>query len=110
MKILTDKENDYQKIKEVNSKDGYSMGVITYLEKWADLMEAKIEAGEKLIDIADKTSREADTDGITGFMYGAAVNILSKVWMHGEALRKWHNKEYNYEGDGCVNPAVLTLG
>lgn len=27
-----------------------------------------------------------------------------------EELRKWHNKEYNYEGDGVVNPAILTIG
>jgi hypothetical protein len=24
-------------------------------------------------------------------------------------LRKWHNKEYNYEGEGTVNPAILTI-
>lgn len=66
--------------------------------------------GEKLIDIADKTSHEADTEGITGFMYGCAVNALSQLWEYGEELRRWHNKEYNYDGDGVVNPAILTVG
>lgn len=27
-----------------------------------------------------------------------------------EFLRKWHNKEYGYDGDGVVNPAVITVG
>ena len=56
--------------------------------------------GDKIIDIA----------GITGFMYGCAVNALSQLWEYGEELRKWHNKEYNYNGDGVVNPAILTVG
>ena len=58
---------------------------------------------------ADKLSHEADVEGITGFMYGCAVSILSQCWKYGEELRKWHNKEYNYEGDGVVNPAVFTI-
>lgn len=53
---------------------------------------------------------EADTEGITGYMYGCAVSILSQCWKYGEYLRKWHNKEYNYDGDGVVNPAILTIG
>lgn len=65
--------------------------------------------GDKIVDIADSTSREADIEGITGFMYGCAVNALSQLWKYGEELRKWHNKEYNYEGDGVVNPAILTI-
>ena len=72
-------------------------------------MEEKIENGEKLSDIAESTSHEADVEGITGFMYGCAVSVLSNVWEYGDELRKWHNKEYDYEGDGVVNPAILTV-
>lgn len=43
-------------------------------------------------------------------MYGVAVRILSLYWEYGECLRKWHNKEYGYDGDGVVNPAVITVG
>jgi hypothetical protein len=42
-------------------------------------------------------------------MYGYAVNALSQSWKYGEELRKWHNTDYGYEGDGIVNPAVLTI-
>lgn len=59
-----------------------------------------------------------DDDGITGFMYGCAVQMLAKSWKHGEALRRWHNKEtqIGMEGDkanetgGVLNPALLSLG
>lgn len=61
------------------------------------------------MDNADHLSHEANIEDITGFMYGMAVNILSQCWQYGEELRKWHNKEYNYEGNGVVNPTILTV-
>ena len=109
MKIIEGKEADYQSWKDKNS-DPYGGACFTYAEQWADLMEAEIDKGAVLIDIAERTEREADTDGITGFMYGMAVNILSLCWIHGEELRQWHNKKYNHEGKGVVNPAILTIG
>jgi hypothetical protein len=59
-----------------------------------------------------------DNDGITGFMYGCAVSILSKVWIHGEQLRRWHNlkTQLRDEGEkanqtgGVLNPALLCIG
>lgn len=42
-------------------------------------------------------------------MYGCAVSILAQVWEHGELLRDWHNRSYGYQGDGTVNPAILTI-
>ena len=57
----------------------------------------------------EKRSHQADTEGITGFMYGCAVSILSHYWEYGEFLQKWHNKEYGYEGEGVVNPAILVI-
>lgn len=93
-----------------NNTDPYGSAVVRYAERWADLMEQKINTGEKLVDIASKTSDEADTEGITGFMYGYAVQVLSDVWKYGEDLRLWHNKKYKYEGSGAVNPAIITIG
>jgi hypothetical protein len=106
MKILEGKETEFQNWKEINS-DGYGLGIFKYAEKWADLMEKEIAEGKDVADIAGRTSDEADTEGITGFMYGAAVGILSLCWLYGEKLRVWHNKKYNHEGKGIVNPAIL---
>ena len=90
--------------------DPYGVAIFEFAETWATLMEEQIEKGEKLEDIAGKLSHEADEDGITGFMYGAAVSILSECWIYGEDLRRWHNKDYGYVGNGVVNPAVITIG
>lgn len=92
-----------------NNTDPYGTAIFSYAEAWADLMEKEMESGKKIPDIAKETSHEADTDSITGYMYGAAVAILSQCWEHGDVLRMWHNGEYNYHGDGVVNPAVINI-
>lgn len=109
MNIKPELLSEYESYKAVNKGDPYSNAVVVYGEDWANLMEKEISSGKPLPEIAESTSRTADTDGITGFMYGCAVQALSKFWIHGETLRKWHNKEYGHEGEGVVNPAILTI-
>jgi len=100
-----------------NNTDPYGGACVTYAEQWADLMEKKMAEGQKLEDIADATSHEADTDGITGFMYGCAVNILASCWEYGEQLRRWHNLDTQIgdegekanESGGVLNPALLNI-
>lgn len=100
------------------NKDPYGNGVMTYSERWARLMEARMSKGEKLADIADECSHLADSEGITGFMYGCAVSTLAAVWVHGEELRQWHNlkTQIGKEGEkanasgGVLNPALLNIG
>ena len=113
-KILNGQEQDYKDWYNKNL-DPYGHACFTYAERWAEMLENAIENStdepmKVIVDNADRLSHEADIEGITGFMYGMAVSILSQCWKYGEELRKWHNKEYNYDGDGVVNPAVLTIG
>ena len=112
MKIKKGMEEKYQEGYN-NNLDAYGHGVYTYLERWADSMEELINNGKDPADVikedAERLSSIADTEGITGFMYGCAVSILSQVWEYGELLRVWHNSQYKYLGDGCVNPAMLTI-
>lgn len=100
-----------------NNTDAYGRRCFTYAADWASLMESELAAGKELKDVAKETSHKADTDGITGFMYGKAVSILAHVWEHGEALRQWHNldtqignegEKANREG-GTLNPAILNI-
>jgi hypothetical protein len=94
---------------KVKNTDGYGNAIFEYAEGWAKLMQIEISKGKSIIQCAEQTSFQLGFLGITGFMYGAAVAILSQCWRHGEELRKWHNKEYGHEGDGVVNPAILTI-
>jgi hypothetical protein len=74
--------------------------------------------GATVAECAQRASHLADDEGITGFMYGCAVSILSKVWQYGEDLRRWHNidtqigteGEKANESGGVLNPALLSIG
>ncbi len=102
---------NWEKWVEINSNDAYSMAVVTYARRWAKYMQHLMSKHNKsLFQIADNASHVSDIDGITGFMYGCAVAVLSQCWKYGEELRRWHNKEWGQEdSDGVVNPAVLTI-
>ncbi len=101
---------NWEKWVEINSTDDYSKGVVTYACRWAKFMQHLMYKNNKpLYLIANEASNVSDIDGISGFMYGCAVSILVQCWKYGEELRIWHNKDYGYEGDGVVNPAVLTV-
>ena len=76
-----------------------------------------MKRGKQIEDIAKDLSHKADTEGITGFMYGMAVKILCDCWVHGEALRLWHNKDIQIKDEGdkanedgkVLNPALLVV-
>lgn len=72
-----------------NNTDPYSADVVSYAERWANLMEEKMAAGAILADCAEETSHVADIFRITGFMYGVAVNVLVTCWEHGDELHRW---------------------
>jgi hypothetical protein len=122
MKIKAGLEAEYEEYKRINADGGYGARIVSYGEDWAMLMEEHIAADPSapventLLLCAKETSRQADTDGITGFMYGAAVSALAKYWEHGELLRRWHNKdlsprqaeEANASG-AVLNPAVMVI-
>lgn len=100
-----------------NQSDSYGKAIFGYAERWANLMEEQIGKGNSLEDCAENLSHIANVEGISGFMYGAAVAVLSQCWKHGEELRKWHNikTQINDEGERAnqegtvLNPALITI-
>ncbi len=114
-KFTVNDEPGWLAVVQQNSSDAYSYRCVSYAAQWASYVE---NLGEFTPAAFELCARKADTDGITGFMYGAAVSMLAKFWKHGEALRRWHNKETQIgtEGDranesgGVLNPAMLTFG
>ena len=109
-------EKVWQKFCAMNA-DEYGGAILRYAARWAHLMEQKIVAGAQLEAIAPITRDEADVEGISGFMYAAAVGVLSQTWECGEQLRQWHNHDVQLgdEGEkanrdgGVLNPALLRI-
>lgn len=124
----------WQSYVDANKDSGYGEACVRYAEKWGRLMQKHMEElrvsisptykltaahAEAFIKTqADALSHTADDEGVTGFMYGAAVAMLSQCWIYGEELRRWHNLktqlgsegEKANESGGVLNPAVLTIG
>jgi hypothetical protein len=114
-------EEKWNTCKSVNS-DGYGSGVVRFAHRWARLMEAEIANNPNSSGVISFSAKDlshlADNEGITGFMYGAAVSILAQVWKHGDELRRWHNLDTQIgnegekanESGGTLNPACLSIG
>jgi len=85
--------------------DFYGKGILDFAKAWAIYMEESTLTKESM----EEACKKADVNGITGFMYGAAVSLLSECWKYGEDLRKLHNEEYGHTGEGVVNPAIITI-
>ena len=92
------------------NKDPYGKCVMDYAEAWAKLMQVEIAKGKTVVEVAGPAEKLLGYFGITGFMYGAAINTLANCWKHGEELRVYHNNKYGHKGKGTVNPAVITVG
>lgn len=113
--IIDGKEAAWQSWLDAN-QDDYGGAVMIYARQWAQLAQAEIERmktadTQDIQGVFERTSHEADTSGVTGFMYGVAVSMLSQVWVYGGALKRWHNAQYGKpDAEGVVNPALLTIG
>lgn len=117
MKIQIGKEEEYQRYRDINSKDEYSKGVLDFTDRWVDLMEKGLSEGLLLENIARDCASKANTEGITEFMYGCAARALSYFWEHGEVFRRWYNLsvQIRNEGEranktgGTLNPAIIKI-
>lgn len=102
------------------NSDPYGKCCVDFARSWAMEMEKRMDGGESLEQMAKSSSFEVNKRegyGITGFMYGAAVSMLSQVWFYGETLRKWHNldtqigdegEQANKKG-GVLDPSRMTI-
>ena len=65
------------------NRDFYGNGIIDYAERWAKLVQYYISNGQTFLECVELSSNEADTEGISGFMFGASVSILYQTWKYG---------------------------
>lgn len=87
MQIKDYMKDDWDKVIEINSKDGYSNATVAYAIKWANLMEKEMEKWNELTkEIVSRTSYEADEEGVTGFMANCAFGLIKQFWLYREKL------------------------
>ena len=92
MKIKAGMESVYASLKNEINQDGRNNAVISYAERWADMMEQQISNGASVAEAAAQTRYEANQENLSWFMYGNAVHVLVNFWDHGEELRQWQQQ------------------
>lgn len=116
MRIKHGMKKKYQEWLGINN-DSYGRTCFVYAERFADLLEIEYVKSidvpmSKILELyGDKFSDDADKEGMTGFMVGISINILSQCWEYGEVLKVWWNTQYDRpDAEGTVNPACITIG
>lgn len=113
------KQEEWDKCVKIND-DPYGGCVVNIARKVMEYLDAEPDkpiaqkweefGPDTLISKADK---ETDAGGITGYMAGAAANIISQVHSRGDEFRKQWNAGYGVSEDkangGVVNPAIVTI-
>lgn len=92
MKIKAGMESVYASVKNEMTQDGRNNAVISYAERWADMMEQRISNGASVSEAAAQTRYEANQEDLSWFMYGNAVRVLVNFWDHGEELHQWQQQ------------------
>ncbi|MBI5044442.1 MAG: hypothetical protein HZC02_00785 [Candidatus Levybacteria bacterium] len=62
-----------------------------FVERWARLIQAEIQKGYHLKDVAYQLMIEADIDGVAGVHFDKAVGVLIDCWKYGDELSLWYN-------------------
>ena len=111
MQVKSGMEQKYQALIEISRQSVYNQALLRYMERWADLMESEFSVGSSLPDIAEDTSRRANTESITKYQHEQAVEMLAKYWSHGDVLLEWHEQHESHFGPGPYDgtPACLKM-
>lgn len=68
-------------------------GILNYARRWARLMQLEIAQGKRLADIWEKTSHEADLEGLTSTASSYAVGVLAECWTQGKELDRLYRQQ-----------------
>ena len=83
----------YENIKnDIGGGHGYGSAIFQYAERWANMMEKEIQKGANVKDIAQRSSDDAHTPDISGYMQEESTNILCEHWKYGNDLKEWQSK------------------
>ncbi len=93
MKIKAEESEAWGPYQELQT-DSYSRATLEYAIRWAEHMEAELEAQpdtetyDTLKEVLVSTSHVADVEGITGPMFFMAGGVLARFWVHGADLKR----------------------
>ena len=111
MKIKAGMESVYASIKNEMTQDGRNNAVISYAERWADMMEQQIINGASVSEAAAQTRYKANQENISWYMYGNAVRVLLNFWEYGDELGhlQQSNRSYHEQQEALQEAQVCDV-
>lgn len=87
----------------------YTFGTLQFANDMARIIEYLVDGkGLKIEDVYPYARDIADEEyGMSGNTMAFAHLFLWQTWKYGNILQVLWNKEWGYDGDGLVNPAIL---
>jgi hypothetical protein len=84
----------WYRVAERSQDPVYALAVLSLAERWAELMEVRLAAGENIAGIAEETRRAVtpDTDAIAPrTVWGDFIaDYFEDCWRYGLAFRRWY--------------------
>jgi len=79
---------EWERMKEKLSVNWYGQSVVLFAATWANRMESALAEGQTVAACSGMLACAVDEemDGTADNVYGYAVEILCKVWKHGQEL------------------------
>jgi hypothetical protein len=112
-------QEKWDKYVENNSKDPYSKCCVDIARRVMELLDSEEHAGplhhgynpdlQTPHGLICKADDDIGAGGITGFMAGAATQMVCECHSRGEEFRLAHNEGYGHKGEGVVNPAIVNI-
>ena len=111
MKIKAGMESVYASIKNEMTQDGRNNAVMSYAERWADMMEQQIINGAAVSEAAAQTRYKANQENISWYMYGNAVRVLLNFWEYGDELGhlQQSNRSYQEQQEALLEAQVCDV-
>lgn len=87
--ILPEKEAEYLQLRGIDLKAPCASPILLCAERWGWAMEQEIANGRTVADAAEITLFDADSDRMSGAMFGFVMKTLCTFWIYGEQFRQW---------------------
>lgn len=84
-------KESWDRVLAANPAGGYEGKILRFAGRWAERMEARLEWGEKVEEVAEEAIDDPELR-LTSTQLCMAVVALAKHWAHGAELKSWYDK------------------
>lgn len=101
-KMKKGQEKLWRTFVDENSSTVYERQIVEFTIKWVTRMEEAISKKASWQKVLEEVYNNLEHFNVDYVQRNEALSILTRVWVYGEELRRYHNSRFSYEGDGWL--------